>query len=251
MQKLLNLARRIAPTIKFASTASSIYYHLRGDDFLRPVYDALDAKEIIYLSFLIQGYKEGRDLQDVIQRCQEDLFSFSILNVSREHPEESCDECYGDGSVNCSTCDGEGEVDCTDCGGDGQDDEGDSCSYCDGSGKIECDYCNGDKYETCDSCSGSGSQDSYSEYEIEQSNYVSIDRNLFATFEMMDELTEVDESDLGQYVILIYGDTGKTDNDDFQDKMGDVVFGEVNRTPNLKKGMFKGIIDNDLNSYTY
>jgi len=105
MQKLLNLARRIAPTIKFASSASSIYYHLRGDDFLKPVYDALDAKEIIYLSFLIQGYKEGRDLQDVIQRCQEGLFSFSILNVSREHPEESCDECYGDGSVNCSTCD--------------------------------------------------------------------------------------------------------------------------------------------------
>ena len=68
---------------------------------------------------------------------------------------------------------------------------------------------------------------------------------------MMDELTEVDESDLGQYVILIYGDTGKTDNDDFQDKMGDVVFGEVNRTPNLKKGMFKNIFDNDLNSYTY
>jgi hypothetical protein len=68
---------------------------------------------------------------------------------------------------------------------------------------------------------------------------------------MMEEFTEVDESDLGQYVILIYGDTGKTDNDDFQDKMGDVVFGEVNRTPNLKKGMFKNIFDNDLNSYTY
>ena len=68
MQKLLNLARRIAPTIKFATSASNIYYHLRGDDFLKPIYDALDAKEIIYLCFLIQGYKEGRDLQDVIQR---------------------------------------------------------------------------------------------------------------------------------------------------------------------------------------
>jgi len=251
MQKLLNLARRIAPTIKSSFSASSVFYHIKNDSFLKPIYDALEPKEIIYLCFLIQGYKEGRELQDVVQRCQEDLFSFSILNVSREHPEESCDECYGDGSVNCSTCDGEGEVDCTDCNGDGQDDEGDSCSYCDGSGKIECDYCNGDKYETCDDCSGSGSQESYSEYEIEQSNYVSIDIDLFRTFETMEELTEVDESDLGQYVILINSDSGKTDNSDFSDKMGDVVFGEVNRTPDLRKGMFKGIIDNDLNSYTY
>ena len=251
MQKLLNLARRIAPTIKASSSASSIFYHIKNDSFLKPIYYALEPQEIIYLCFLIQGYKEGRELQDVLQRCKEDLFSFSILNVGSHHPQESCDNCNGDGSVSCSTCDGEGEVDCPDCNGEGQDDEGDSCSYCDGSGKIECDYCSGDKYETCDDCSGSGSQESYSEYEIEQSNYVSIDRNLFATFEMMEELTEVDESDLSQYVILINGDSGKTDNDDFQDKMGDVVFGEVNRTPNLKKGMFKNIFDNDLNSYTY
>lgn len=249
MQKLLNLSRRIAPAIKFASSASSIYYHLKNDSFLKPIYDALDAKEVVYLCFLIQGYKEGRELQDVLQRCQEDLFSFSILNVDRDHPEEACDSCSGDGSISCGTCDGEGEVDCPDCDGDGQDSDGDDCSYCDGSGKVTCDYCSGDKYETCDDCGGNGNQDSYNEYMIEQSNYVSIDRDLFKTFEMMEELTEVDESDFGQYVILINSDSGRTDDDDFSDKMGDVVFGEVVRTPNLRKGMFKGIIDDELSPY--
>ena len=251
MQKLLNLARRIAPTIKFNSTASSVYYHLKSDAFLKPIYDTLEAKEIIYLCFLIQGYKEGRELQDVLQRCQEDLFSFSILNVYRDHPTESCDNCHGDGSVNCSTCDGKGEVDCPECDGSGQDDEGDDCSYCDGSGKVECDYCQGDKYETCDDCAGSGDQESYSEYELDQGNYVSIDRNLFKTFEIMDELTEVDESDLGKYTIPINSDSGRTDNDDFQDKMGDIVFGEFVRNPDLRKSMFGGIIDDELKSYTY
>jgi hypothetical protein len=249
MQKVLNLARKIAPTIKFNTSSSSIYYYLRNDAFFKPIFDALDAQEIIYLCFLIQGYKEGRELQDVLQRCQEDLFSFSVLHVSGDRPVESCDNCNGDGSVSCSTCDGEGEVDCPECNGDGQDDEGDDCSYCDGSGKVECDYCNGDKYEICDDCNGTGEQESYSEYSIEQNNYVSIDRDLFRTFEMMEELTEVDESNFGQYVILINSDSGRTDDNDFEDKMGDVVFGEVVRTPDLRKGMFKGIIDDELKDY--
>jgi hypothetical protein len=251
MQKLLNLSRRIAPIIKDSSSASSIYYHIKNDSFLKQIYNTLGPQEIVYLCFLIQGYKDGRELRDVLQRCQEDLFSFSILNVSGDHPEETCDNCAGDGFINCHECDGEKRVECDECDGSGEDSEGDTCDRCDGDGYVECPICDGDGHGTCDDCEGSGEQESWSEYEIEQSNYVSIDRNLFRNFETMKELTEIDESDLGQYVILINSDSGKTDNSDFSDKMGDIVFGEVNRTPDLRKGMFKGIIDDDLNRYIY
>jgi hypothetical protein len=251
MQKLLNLARRIAPTIKTSTSATEVYYHIRNDKFLKPIEKALTAKEIVYLTFLIQGYKEGRDLQDILQKCERDLFSFSTIEVDSHHPDESCDNCTGDGTINCHECDGEKRVECDECDGSGEDSEGDTCDRCDGDGYVECPICDGDGHGTCDDCEGSGEQESWSEYEIEQSNYVSIDRNLFRNFETMEELTEVDESDLGQYVILINSDSGKTDNSDFSDKMGDVVFGEVNRTPDLRKGMFKGIIDDDLNSYIY
>ena len=37
MQKLLNLARRIAPTIKTSTSATEVYYHIKNDKFLNPI----------------------------------------------------------------------------------------------------------------------------------------------------------------------------------------------------------------------
>ena len=83
MQKLLNLAKKIAPTIKASTSATGVYYYIKNDKFLKPIEKALNAKEIVYLTFLIQGYKEGRDLQDILQRCERDLFSFSTINLKK------------------------------------------------------------------------------------------------------------------------------------------------------------------------
>ena len=47
MQKLLNLARRIAPTIKSSTSATGVYYYIKNDKFLKPIEKALNAKEII------------------------------------------------------------------------------------------------------------------------------------------------------------------------------------------------------------
>ena len=246
MQKLLNLARRIAPSIKNSSSASSVYQHIKNDTFLKNVYGALEAQEIIYLSFLIQGFKDGKDLEEVSQKCQRDLFSFSIIQVSTDHPNETCYNCGGNGQIDCYNCDGDGEIDCGECDGSGTDDEGDSCSYCDGDGKDECDECGGNGHDSCDDCDSSGEQEDTISYDIDQMNYVSINRDLFITFETMEEFTEIDESDFGNYVIQVSSDNRITQNNQFEDEMGNTLFGEVSPTPALRKSTFRGIVDDSL-----
>jgi len=243
MQKLLNLARRIAPTIKSSTSATGVYYYIKNDKFLKPIEKALNAKEIVYLSFLIQGYKEGRDLQDVLERCEQDLFSFSIIEVDSSHPEESCDNCSGDGTIACHECDGEKRVECDECDGSGEDIEGDTCDRCDGDGYVDCPVCDGDGHETCDDCYGGGTQESWSEYSIEQKNYVSINKSLLNYLEMLNELEPIDESKYGSYVIMIYSTSGNISDDDFSDIMGETVFAEVNTSIELEKGYFAGNIN--------
>ena len=249
MQKLLNLARRIAPTLKNTSSATGVYYLIKGDKFLKSIYSSLEANEIVLLCFLIQGYKDEINLEDMIANFEQHLFSFLILEVATTHPEESCDYCGGDGSTNCRECDGNGNVDCPDCDGDGDDEEGNICSYCDGSGKVDCDECGGDGYESCYDCGGSGSEEAWDEYEFEQVMYVSIDRRLFNLFEGMEELEEFELSKLGPYVIALKSDNGTTSETDFSDIMGDTVFGKLNPQPELVKSMFSGIYDGEIQTW--
>ena len=243
MQKLLNLARRIAPNIKTSTSSTEVYYHIKNDKFLKPIEKQLSAKEIVYLTFLIQGYKEGRDLQDVLERCNQDLFSFSTIEVDSSHPEETCDNCAGDGIINCHECDGERRVECDECDGSGEDGEGDTCDRCDGDGYVDCPVCDGEGYETCDDCSGEGTQESWSEYSLEQKNYVSINKSLLNYLEVLNELEPIDESKYGSYVIMIYSTSGNTSDDDFQDVMGETVFAEVNTSIELEKRYLSGSIN--------
>jgi len=245
MQKLLNLARRIAPTIKTSTSATEVYYHIKNDKFLKPIEKALSAKEIVYLTFLIQGYKEGRELQDVLERCEQDLFSFSTIEVGSSHPEESCDNCAGNGTIECHECDGEKRVECDECDGSGENGEGGTCDRCDGDGYVECPVCDGEGYEICDDCGGEGTQESWSEYEIEQQNYVSINKSLLNYLEMLDELEPIDDSKYGPYVIMIYASSGNTSERDFEDVMGETVFAEVNTNTVLEKRYLSGSI-NDM-----
>jgi hypothetical protein len=251
MQKLLNLAKKIAPTIKASTSATGVYYYIKNDKFLKPIEKALNAKEIVYLTFLIQGYKEGRDLQDILQRCERDLFSFSTIEVDPHHPDESCDDCDGDGTINCHECDGEKRVECDDCNGNGEDSEGDRCNTCDGDGYIECPVCDGDGYETCGNCYGSGDQEGWSEYSIEQKNHVSINKSLLNYLEMLDELEPIDESKYGPYVIMIHASTGNTSEREFEDVMGETVFAEVNTNINLEKKYINSgnVNDNELKDW--
>jgi len=249
MQKLLNIARRIAPTLKNTSSATGIYHLIKGDKFLKSIYSSLEANEIVLLCFLIQGYKDERNLEDMIANFEQHLFSFLILEVASTHPDETCGYCGGDGSTNCRECDGNGKVDCPDCDGDGEDEEGNSCSYCDGDGRVDCDECGGDGYESCYDCGGSGSEEAWGEYEFEQIMYVSIDRRLFNLFEGMEELEEFEESKLGPYVIALKSDHGTTSDSEFSDIMGDTVFGRLKPQPELVKSMFSSIYDGEI--YTW
>jgi antirestriction protein len=100
---------------------------------------------------------------------------------------------------------------------------------------VECPVCDGEGYETCDDCSGEGTQESWSKYEIEQQNYVSINKSLLNYLEVLNELEPIDESKYGSYVIMIYSSSGNTSDDDFQDVMGETVFAEVNTSIELEK----------------
>jgi hypothetical protein len=79
--------------------------------------------------------------------------------------------------------------------------------------------------------------------EMEQQNYVSINKSLLNYLEVLNELEPIDDSKYGSYVIMIYASSGNTSDDDFQDVMGETVFAEVNTSIELEKRYLSGSIN--------
>lgn len=85
---------------------------------------------------------------------------------------DSCDECYGNGSITCDMCDRDGVVECSECKGIGSvtDDEGntDDCYDCNGNGNNPCNYCDGEGEVFCNNCDGDGEiqGDEYFDYSL-------------------------------------------------------------------------------------
>ena len=232
MEKLLNLTRAIAPKIKNSYNTQDIYSILNKDTFLKQIRNRLSPTEIIYLTFLIMGYKRGMELLPIYEDIKNNLFSFSVIYVDEDRPTISCYNCGGDGTIECHECDGSGRQNCAYCNGDGQI-NGENCEDCDGDGRVNCDVCDGDGSSTCDECHGDGDiEDNYRRY-ISQYEYFSIDENLFRTLEIMYEFGELkDGDDFSDWTFQTYVTQGDSENFDEYDG-GQYLFGEMVKNPKL------------------
>ena len=81
---------------------------------------------------------------------------------------------------------GDGEEGCYECGGDG-DMWGETCDECQGVGNVKCSSCDGKGWFRCDDCEGSGYVIKHDIVEVEEQFYISWDKSLFSTIEVMDE----------------------------------------------------------------
>jgi len=233
MEKLINIASKIGKKIK-TNDIREIYNILVTDAFFRPLCLSLGGNSTVKLVFLIKAFKDGRELREVMERLQTDLFTFSLIEVSNDAVEDTCGSCGGDGSYACHECGGSGDVECPDCDGSGDDEDG-VCQTCSGDGRVECDYCEGSGSEDCDDCYGSGSVDDDYAANVEVSEYVSIEKDIFNVVEMLDEFEDISFNN------IIKGSNGYTlvfryfDSTSYQDAIvnekGSTLFYEFNAQP--------------------
>lgn len=237
MEKLFKLTKAIAPRLNKESnrpfSSGEIYGYLMKDVFLNQIISRLSASEIIYLTFLIYGYKRGNELQVVYDEILSNLFSFSIVYISDERPYTSCSYCGGDGQVQCDYCGGDNEVDCDICDGTGTDGE-ENCDNCDGTGKESCSQCSSG-YEECDVCDGSGEVEDESSNNVSQNEYFSIDSRLLRDLEMMDEFDELENGDdFPSSTFKTYEEWGETSRFDYYN-LNQFLLIEVNTNPEINK----------------
>lgn len=186
------------------------------DSLVRSQWDyfsKLPPEDIIKLTIAIYSLKKTGELK-FAEKILENLFFFTLLEVSSEKHRNTCYDCDGDGSIRCNECDGTGKVDCynctngkvncDDCEGSGEveknENEYDTCTSCNGSGEencdvcdgesqIECTNCYGDGTESCDSCGGTGDLEG-DENEWEKKFICSWNQDLKNTLELKCETTE-------------------------------------------------------------
>jgi DnaJ-class molecular chaperone len=172
--KLISIARAVQPFINKDATLEAIYKEICSNKAL-PFKDILKPIDLVKLVFISKCISKGEDPKELLQEMEGNLFLFNIVEFGENNQEESCDVCYGDGSINCGNCDGSGDYTCDECDGYGEDDEGDTCVECQGGGEVECGDCGGMGTSECSSCDGSGyiSTTDYVPYDILQ--YVSYD----------------------------------------------------------------------------
>jgi len=194
--RLLLLAKKLHPSLR-TKTPSVISQLILKDIHYEPIRKLLTGKEIIILSFLINGLNRTEDINSLYEQIVSGMFVFSILEVDDEEPEYNCENCGGGGDVMCYKCDGTGDVDCSDCDGEGEiyssdDDGGGTCNTCQGGGNVECYECNGSGRDTCSECYGSGATSKYGYVTITQDFYVSYDPKIYSLLETKDEESEMD-----------------------------------------------------------
>ena len=190
--KLISLSKKLSPMLK-GKPLSTICGLIMSETHYLPVKQVLSGEEILILTFLIKGQNQTNDADLLYKHITNNLYVFSLLEVTGDEVEDECNRCNGDGRTDCYSCDGSGEEDCSNCGGSGEDDE-EPCDYCQGDGQITCDNCSGDGIESCDYCDGSGYVVIEDYLPFRQGYFASLDSKLYPTLEVMSEEEEVPDN---------------------------------------------------------
>lgn len=274
-ERLDSLVRKLTPSIR-ETKLNLIYKELVNGPLFDSLSKVLDAKSFVVLSYLIFFNKKNKYVKDMSTVIEDDLFTFSFIEVDENVTEHECSECYGEGHFTCHNCDGDGTEDCIECGGNGtedcdtcdgtgEDESGDTCQTCSGNaefdcdecsgrGKITCDECDGAGHSTCDYCDGDGHTRNEDEYQVTQYTYASIDEKIFPKLKELDEQETIGD-DLTNFIeelgrcLMISADSYSTE--DLTNLMlddGDVIFVAVNDEPHLVY-LTNGITDNEITSY--
>ena len=156
--------KKIVPKLSKSIKSGGInanYKELLKNKFLEGVLNDIDPMDLVKLIFCINEYRKGNhNLDEILNKINTQLYSFSIAYFYSDDPEAQCDDCSGRGRVGCDYCSGSGSDDCKDCSGDGKievgDNEYETCENCMGNGNFDCNHCGGSGDETCSSCDGSG-----------------------------------------------------------------------------------------------
>ena len=240
--KLLLLAKKLHPSLR-TKTPSVICQLILNDAHYEPIRNLLTGKQIIILSFLINGLNRTEDIDSLYKQIVGNMFVFSTVEVEDEDPEDGCQSCGGDGNYRCDECNGNGEVECEDCDGDGviyssdEDGEG-TCDTCQGGGRVECEQCDGEGSERCQECDGSGSVSKYGYVTITQDYYVSYDTKIYSLLETKDE-----ESDMESEIDHKITKSSRTFIFDFTDGDTDKLPSEASNGDRIFVGLDKGDVD--------
>lgn len=213
-KRLESLVNKLTPSIR-NTKPNTIYGELVTGPMFESLSKVLDAKSFVILSFLIHFKKNNKYTEGMSAVINDDLFTFSLIEIDQTFTEWECDECYGDGYVSCSdcrgngeeecrTCDGSGDEECSACDGEGEDEDGGTCQTCDGNGGVDCDECGGRGWSRCGECGGDGSVnceycdgegrgENEDRYEVTQRLYASIDSRLFNLLKDLDDDDVINE----------------------------------------------------------
>ena len=169
-------------------TTSFLFSKISPEEIVRVVYTVF---------FMFKG-----DEYDTAKFKSNELYLVNVTELGdREYKRVTCEECYGDGTVECGECDGDGEVECHYCEGEGEVEGFDGmedCDYCDGRGRETCNYCFGETDLECSECDGDGEIETYDEYfEVKESHWVLSDESLYRKLETLNTDREyMDEAKL-------------------------------------------------------
>ena len=257
--KLLLLSKKLHPSLR-TKTPSVIFQLILNDAHYEPIRNLLTGKQIIVLSFLINGLNRTEDISGLYEQIIGNMFVFSTVEVEDGDPEEGCPSCGGDGKFRCDNCNGNGEVECDDCDGEGEiyssdEDGGGPCDTCQGGGRVDCNQCDGEGDETCQECDGSGNISKYGYVTITQDYYVSYDTKIYSLLETKeDEIdmdSEIDHKITKSSKTFIFDSTdGDTDNLPSEASNGDRLFVGLDKGDvEFGKGVNKLIDYNDLTNY--
>lgn len=240
--KLLLLAKKLHPSLR-TKTPSVICQLILNDPHYEPIRNLLTGKQIIILSFLINGLNRTEDIDSLYEQIIGNMFVFSTVEVEDGDPEVGCPSCGGDGNSRCDDCNANGEVECEDCDGEGEiyssdQDGGGSCNTCQGGGRVECEQCDGEGIKSCQECDGSGSISKYGYVTITQDYYVSYDTKIYSLLETKDV-----ESDMESEIDHKITKSSRTFIFDFTDGDTDKLPSEASYGDRIFVGLDKGDVD--------
>lgn len=219
---------------------SHIFTRFITEPSYKMLYDKLNAKDTILLSLLI-GNMDGDNskIKSLLSDIEQNLFVFSVLEITDDETYMTCPECGGNSEVYCNECGGSEEVVCPECYGSGEDDEENTCRHCDGEGNVYCDECNSG-YLPCDYCDGNGDILNEDNKQAEQLFYASFNRKLYDIFETKAEDYDVISNNLmdkivrDKQTIIILRTNGETDQfDDYE--QGDIIFVSASTEDDFRK----------------
>ena len=200
-------AKILARNLKFLvpNPINSVYVYneiINGKNDFTELMQGLSNDEKLIMAFTAVSLHENPKLPEATPlMVANSMFSFTIFSNSGVRDEKNCPECpNSEGMADCSGCGGSGQnecdwclgrgvVDCPNCDGDGENSEGESCETCQGGGSVDCEHCvdglvncdkcEGDGTETCDYCNGTGKVITENHIEVNITNYISDDMELY------------------------------------------------------------------------